>query len=244
MATKNVGRKKFVKMLDSFSAHGYSRWNVFTDFIEIVAITISNSSDPYYVYTDKKTRDQREERYLQLIGKYKKAMQLLMPQMFAALVEELETYGHGSMTDVLGELFMELNFQDEWKAQFFTPQCVCDLTGQMALDPASVKTAIEDKGFITINEPCCGGGALILGAMNALYKLGYNPNSHALIIANDVDERCVHMCYLQLSLYGIPAIVLQQNTLSLETFGKPWFTPIFVINPKFCKALGNYAVSA
>jgi len=48
------------------------------------------------------------------------------------------------------------------------------------------------------------------------------------IIANGVDERCVWMTFIQCSLYGVPAIVSQQNTLTMETYGAPWMTPVYI----------------
>lgn len=225
-----MNRKTFVDALNQFAAHGYSRWNVFDDFITVAAISIANNSDPYCIANTKATIDEREQRYLNIIGKYKPQCQQLFPTMFAAIVNEMQTYAPEHMHDVLGELFHELDFQDDWKGQFFTPQVVCDAMGILNLDSQAVKAAIDDKGFVTLNEPCCGGGALILGAANGLTKLGINPCRRMLTIANDLDERCVLMCYIQLSLYGLPAIVFQQNTLTQETLGEPWFTPIYIFD--------------
>ena len=71
---------------------------------------------------------------------------------------------------------------------------------------------------------------MILGACNGMSRAGCNPNTQALVVANDLDERCVHMCYIQLSLYGIPAIVQRQNSLTQELYDAPWFTPVFLID--------------
>ena len=71
---------------------------------------------------------------------------------------------------------------------------------------------------------------MIFGGLNAMREYGLNPCTQALVVAGDLDIRCVHMTYIQLSLYGIPAIVVQQNSLSREMFGKPWYTPIFTVN--------------
>jgi hypothetical protein len=48
-----------------------------------------------------------------------------------------------------------------------------------------------------------------------------------LVEAIDLDIKAVHMCYLQLSLLGIPAIVRHGNSLSLEMFSD-WITPMYV----------------
>lgn len=222
-------RKIFVDLLNKIAAGGQSRWNIFTDFLALSAISLA-ACDKYGLLTDKETLDEREERYKQIIGKYRKEHQPLFGEMLAALAEEMQTYCPNHLTDVLGELFHSLEFQDEWKGQFFTPQNVCDMIGMMNFGDAAADVAIKEKGFVTINEPCCGAGALILGACNGMRHAGFNPNTQALVVANDLDERCVHMCYIQLSLYGIPAIVQRQNSLTQETFGAPWITPVFLFD--------------
>lgn len=220
-------RKNFVDLLNTFSKYGYSRWQVFTDFLQLSAISLANC-DRYCLVNEQATIDEREKQYLNTIGKYKKEVQELFPQMLYEVVEEMQSYCPNHLTDVLGEMFHSMEFQDEWKGQFFTPQNVCDFIGIINFSDSDA--AIKEKGFVTINEPCCGAGAMILGACNGMREAGLNPNTQALVVANDLDERCVHMCYIQLSLYGIPAIVQRQNSLTQETFGAPWFTPVFILD--------------
>lgn len=56
------------------------------------------------------------------------------------------------------------------------------------------------------------------------------PDCNQLVVtAVDVDLKCVHMAYLQFSLYGIPAVVIHGNTLSVEEWSR-WYTPIYIVN--------------
>ena len=96
-------------------------------------------------------------------------------------------------------------------------------------DNDEVQKAISERGYFTINEPCCGGGAMIYGAVNAMFDMGLKPNRDVLVIAGDIDERCVFMMYIQCSLYGIPAIIQQKNALTGEVFSPAWFTPLYVM---------------
>ena len=144
--------------------------------------------------------------------------------MFAELVLEMENHSE-HLVDVLGELYQELNFNDEWKGQFFTPQPVSDLMGRLAFNDKAYK----EKGYITVHEPCCGGGSIIYGFANAMRDAGLNYQKDSLIFANDIDERCVFMTYIQCSLYGIPAIVQQKDELQDKVLGDAWFTPMFVL---------------
>ena len=225
--TKGEHRKNFVKLLDNI-AYDTSRWNVFSDFLKVSAIAINNNSDPYFLATSKEIRDQREQEYLKIINHYNKSTRKLFPEMFTELVLELEEHCPSSFIDVLGDLFNKLNFHDHWKGQFFTPQHVSDLIGRIMISSDTVDKSIKEKGFFTINEPCCGAGSMILGALNAMHEIGLNHSKQVLVVASDIDERCVLMTYLQLSLYGVPAVIIQQNSLSMQIYGAPWFTPTFI----------------
>lgn len=71
---------------------------------------------------------------------------------------------------------------------------------------------------------------MILGALNAMHAIGLNHTKQVLVVTSDIDERCVLMAYIQLSLYGVPAVIIQQNSLSMQTYGAPWFTPVFIFD--------------
>ena len=135
--------------------------------------------------------------------------------MFADLVEAL-TYAltwENAPVDILGELFHELELHNQFKGQFFTPQHICDFMGKIALDDS--KADVERLGFISCCEPACGSGAMVLGFARAMMDAELNYCSQLVVEATDIDLKCVHMTFLQLSLYGIPAIVIHGNTLTL-----------------------------
>lgn len=224
-------QKNFAKLLE-FISQRHNPFTIFSDFLTIAAMSISNNSDPYHIATSEKIKSEREKRYLNVIGKYDAKEQKYFSMMFAELVLELENNCSGKSThmkDVLGELFQESNFNDQWKGQFFTPQHICDLTGKLVIgDNEKVQTEIKQRGYFTIYEPCCGGGAMIYGAVNAVCEIGLNPNKNVLVFAGDIDERCVFMTYIQCSLYGIPAIVIQKDAIINKVFGEAWYTPLYV----------------
>lgn len=128
--------------------------------------------------------------------------------------------------DILGEIFSVLDLFDQGGGQVFTPQNTADIMGESVLTEELVRAEINRRGYVTVKENCCGSGALILGALNALLKLNVNPCRQALVHASDLDERCVLMTFIQLSLYGIPAVVLLQNAVTDEVIGVPLVTPI------------------
>lgn len=52
-------RKIFVDLLNKIAAGGQSRWNIFTDFLALSAISLA-ACDKYGLLTDKETLDERK----------------------------------------------------------------------------------------------------------------------------------------------------------------------------------------
>ena len=147
--------------------------------------------------------------------------------MFADLVDALqyELTWSNAPTDVLGPLFHDLELHNKYKGQFFTPQSVCDMMSLISFD----KNLVHEKGYINLYEPCCGSGAMIFGFAKAMAENELNYCHQLVVTATDIDLKCVYMCYLQLSLYGIPAVVIHGDTLTLEEWSH-WYTPVYVMN--------------
>lgn len=135
-------RKNFVDLLDKL-AYRNSRWNVFNDFLELSAVAFSNA-DMNFLATYEKTWKECEKMSTKTISKYRHEEQQFFPQMLTELTLEFEEC-YPNYVDVLGEMFHELNFHNEWKGQFFTPQNVSDMTGMCTVD-----TAIYTKNFFFI----------------------------------------------------------------------------------------------
>ena len=202
----------------------YDVWRVFSDFCEMLADAISNS-------VDWPQRKEREADYRKLIGQYDKDTQKLFPQMAAELTAALQRCAeNGSYQDILGQTFHELGVQNEWKGQFFTPQSVSDLMAEMSFGSlADFDRRVKEQGYVDVYEPACGAGSTILGFLNAYRKFKPDGGFNEFVVhAGDVDARCVHMCYIQLSLYGVAAIVEQRNALSMELAGGVWYTHLYI----------------
>lgn len=218
----NPHRKKILKSIQKLSER-HSVWDVFTDFVELGALCIANSCGP-----KNETWEKREKQYLNTIGKYNTDEQKVFPEMLADLVEalEYELTWRNAPADVLGTLFHELELHNKYKGQFFTPQNVCDMMGQMTFGDGS--ELFKEKSYISLCEPACGSGAMIFGFARAMMEKDFNYCAQLVVEATDIDLKCVHMCYLQLSLYGIPAVVIHGNTLTLEEWSR-WYTPVYIM---------------
>ena len=184
------------------------RYEVFTDFVTMIAITLNNS-----LFMNQK----REDEYLEIIRRYQKKDQHTFPKLLGLLVDML-TF---EPRDVLGELFMDLELGNKNSGQFFTPQAVSELMAKINLGP---QLANLDKEFITISEPACGAGGMILAVVKECIACGHDPAQRLWVQAIDVDRKVALMCFSQLTLWHVPAQVIVGNTLTLEV-REVWYTP-------------------
>lgn len=118
--------------------------------------------------------------------------------------------------DLMGPIYMELGSKSgqKWGGEFYTPVHVSRMMARLSLGDVCVPA---DRP-LDILEPACGAGGMVLAAAEQLYYQGYSPlNMRATCV--DVSKLACDMCYVNLSLWGIPATVVHGNSLSLETWG-------------------------
>jgi hypothetical protein len=149
--------------------------------------------------------------------------------MFFHLVEALEekTQTTGP-EDVLGTVYFELELYRKEKGQFFTPQHISDAMALMACGDQT-QSAITEKGYISMCEPCCGSGVMVTSFLKAMQKEELNYCTQLVVTAIDVDLKCAQMTYLQLALYGVPAVVIHGNSITCKEFSR-WYTPVYILN--------------
>ena len=93
------------KLIDSI-AYRHAPWDVFSDFVEMSAIGLHNACNVF-------NREDKEKRYLQLIGKYNKEEQAKFPELLAMLVDKFEH----ETADHLGQLFHDLELHNKYQGQ-------------------------------------------------------------------------------------------------------------------------------
>lgn len=204
----------------------HSLWSVFEDWLKVSAISISNSVDWAH-------KDEREKEYLETINKYTPEEQKLLVNTFTELIKGLQDEQTTSgPVDLLGKVYHALELHNKYHGQFFTPFHICEFMGQIALGDGgeagnNTQDALTKKGYVSVCEPCVGSGGMVLGFANAMYKNNLNYCNQMVAYCCDIDIKCVHMAYLQLSLYGIPAVIIHGNSLTLEEWSR-WYTPIYM----------------
>lgn len=221
----NAAESEFVKLMNQFKS-GFQTWEIWADFITMFACALSNA-------VDKEHFEEREKTYLERIGKYSPEEQLLFPKLCAALTMALE---ENPDQDFLGSLYMKLELGSHWHGQFFTPYHVSRAMAEMDIVAPEAVQKIKDKGYFSVSDCCCGGGAMLIAAINVcrekLEKVNINYQNHVLFFAQDLDGIVAKMCYIQLSLLGVAGIVKIGDSLldpmcSGESTENYWFTPMF-----------------
>ena len=97
---------------------------------------------------------------------------------------------------------------------------------------------IEDRGWVAVCDPTCGAGALLVAFANQCKREDINYQQKILFVAQDIDYIVGMMCYLQMSLLGMPGYVVIGDTLANPVLsydsrgllpidnGNIWYTPL------------------
>lgn len=215
--------KEIIKLTERIGAR-VGMHEFLSDVFECSAIAISNQVDMYHY-------DERERRYLAVMKKYKPDEQQIIVQVFTKLFMLLsnQTASNVGFGDYLGELYMQSNTSNSKAGQFFTPYHVSMACAELSIDEKTVQEYIEKDEILTLNEPACGSGGMLIAAADVLYNQHrFNIARNLFVECSDIDSRCVHMSYLQLSLAGIPAVIYKRDTLTMQTWDR-WETPAYIM---------------
>lgn len=189
---------------------------MFADFVEMAAISVSNA-------VDLRQREPREARYMEVAKRYRPEELAKFPLMMSKLIVALE----GGPDDILGRTYHDLELHNKWSGQYFTPYPLCRMMAKMTLSD-DIEARIAERGFVTVQEPAAGSGAMVIAVANEMLDAKINYQQHLHVTAVDVDPKCIHMAYLRFSLLHIPATIVHGNSLSLEEYGH-WYTPAHIM---------------
>lgn len=214
---------EIAKILDRIQS--FDTYTVISDFFEISAISVRNNVDY------GKERDSYEQRYFALIKKYKKEDLSVFIEALGVFMGWIQKAMDGAVPfrDFAGEIYMDSGTSSGKAGQFFTPYHVSHLMAECNFDKDKLKAEIaaDPDHVVTIYEPTCGAGGLIVAAIDVLKDAGINYAWNAFVDCGDIDARCVHMTYLTLSLLGVPAVVRRGDALALE-YSETWYTPAYI----------------
>lgn len=195
----------------------YSSYEVFSDWIKCGSLMYSNQTD----FIHGKLWQKREQTYIDTMKRYSLEERKKLVEMFGILAMAMEQ----EITDVLGTVYMKGNMGSKATGQFFTPFHISRMVAEVG-----IPKDISPQNPLILNEPSAGGGGMILAAARVLKDRGLNPQKCMDVTAQDLDWKGVYMTYLQLSVLGIKATVIQGNTLA-EPYGKGYPTESVLYTP-------------
>lgn len=185
----------FRKILERIS-HRHDTRRVFDAFTRFAACALAAQT--------------REAEYLEEVKLWEKADMDLFAEALGALVLEMESK---PFEDVLGGHYMEFALStkgQQWHGEFHTPKHICDLMAQMVIGDTE---ALPAEGIITVCEPACGAGAMILSLGEACSP---EVRRRLRVTAIDISRTACDMAFINTTLWGIPTRVIHGNSLSNE----------------------------
>lgn len=194
-------------------------YTVMSDFFAVAACEISRS-------VDLVTARQKNEFLAYVRKKYTDDEMSIFGSAFGETIRLFSTCG---LNDWLGDLYMNSETSADKAGQFFTPYHVSKMIAKCVADQ-TIERIDNGENVVVVSEPACGSGGMILALCDVLQESGINYCEHVIADCSDIDQRCVHMAYVQMSLAGIPAVIRLQDTLSTETPGREWHTPALIFN--------------
>src|ERR1700722_350727 len=211
----------FRKILDRISHHR-GTYEAFKGFTRLAACALAAQT--------------REAEYLEEAKGWEKQDLALFAEALAALIGEMESR---PFEDIIGDHYIEFALSSKgqkWNGEFHTPKPICDLMARLTLeDPDSMPA----EGPISVCEPACGAGAMILSLAQACPP---EIRRRLRVTAIDINRTACDMAFINTTLWGIPPRVIHGNTLSME-YWAAW-SNIHHIAPWLPMALRNTAPEA
>lgn len=165
----------------------------------------------------------REEEYMEAIRGWEPDTIRWIAKVWGLAMQTIMEHPY---IDVLGAAFMEIYPSRSRNGEFYTPVSITRMMAEMVYAP-------DLKEFdwpITIMEPACGGGQMILSLAQAMAGMDI-PHNAMVVTAQDTSRIAADMCYVNMSLHGIPGWVLHGNSITNEVYGT-WRTPWIELGPE------------
>lgn len=218
--------RDFRKILESIS-HRHNTRTVFDAFTRLAACALATQT--------------REAEYLEEAKRWERPDLDLFAKALGALIAEMETK---PFEDVLGGCYMEFALSSKGQqcnGEFHTPKNVCDMIAQMLL--GDVESLPKDRP-ITVCEPACGAGAMILSFAQACPP---EVRRRLRVTAIDVSRTACDMAFVNTTLWGVPTRVIHGNSLSFECWAAwsnihyicPWLPLAFRLQTLEAKEQGE-----
>ena len=204
MGEESVSRQPrydFSKLLDPIARRKSSPLDVFRDFVTMSACALAVQT--------------REEEYLEAAKKYDRDELNEFGKALGALTSEMEEF---PFADLLGPYFCEINSKSgrDQRGEYYTPPCISTMMAKMSID---VDEIVERGLPLTIGEPACGSGGMVLAIAEEFARA--KSVDLMRVTAQDISRVGCDMAYVNFALWGIPAHIIWGDTLR-QTINDEW----------------------
>lgn len=203
MEGDNIDYEEFIIRSISSMSGKFTPYQIFTDWVTMTAISIQNSCK---LIKDRIWKN-REEQFRTVAKKYTDDEMKTMSDMTGALAIVLDD----RFGDILGDIYMRSGCGSKYTGQFFTPYHLSYLTAKLTYE--NQFSHLDENDVVEVNEPSTGGGGMMIALAQIMKECGMNYQKRLHVVAQDLDWNGVYMTYIQLSLLGVKAIVVQGDTL-------------------------------
>ena len=226
-----MSKDKKKQLIDMFNNHSYTL-GVREAFNVFIAYSASRLNLAYLTNGDE-ARVKMLNNMIKSSDYTKEELSTMFNLMVDSLEENLEQ-------DLLGEIFTELNLTNAKSGQFFTSYTISKFMAEMNLNEISTQRDTP----ITIADPCCGTGGMLIAAGNVIKDKKLKPEKF-IFYAQDIDWTVAMAAFIQLSLHGLPGMVVIGNSLdpstsppSLQDKDNCWITsPTYIYHPQLFEQL-------
>ncbi|MCC8375748.1 hypothetical protein CKY10_15380 [Photorhabdus sp. HUG-39] len=208
----NPHKQAFIRLFNQIAPHE-NRWQVFCDFVHMAACSLYNAL---------LQNEEFEADYMQRVKRYSREDAFRLSRLLSEVITGLE-YAVG---DFLGAIFMALELGHDRAGQYFTPFPVSHMMARMQFTEGLTKLGSGEHEYITVSDPACGAGGMIIAMHQTLLEAGFNPQQQMLAFCVDIDPVAAMMTYIQLSLLGVPAVVTVGNSLT-HVMSQQMVTPMY-----------------
>lgn len=110
---KKVQKSASEQLIEEIQTLGQTQGlnNVFTTFLEMLAVSLNAQVDPRYA-------EEREKRYQQMVSGMSQEMLSTYARMFALMYMAVKEHSE-EPSDILGSIYHRLGLNNEWNGQFF-----------------------------------------------------------------------------------------------------------------------------
>lgn len=214
MNNEELTIKDIISELQIVANSGFNIKDVFRSFMEVSAISIYNS-----IAKDPKL----EKQYMSSVKKYGRDNMHRFSKCFSILVELLQK----DYQDYLGQISVELSTLDGTKGQIFTPLNIAEYMAKASWSNDHITKLLKNpNNYIKVLEPSAGTGVFLVAIARIMVEdIKLNFQEKLWLVAWELDQSIFYGLYVQASLMGFSAHIVNGNTLTQEKY-EEWITPV------------------